>query len=192
VRVAGIKTALVLENVVRATAVGEAHAALMNSPGHRANVMSPQATHVGIGVAFGSEVGGHRELFVTQLFIRVPPKVDVRKTAQIVVDRINAVRRVKSNAGLAGIAQELAAGLAAGKTREALWPAAKKRLDAFASTLGRVETVVNATADIAMIDGKDLLGDYKADEIGVGIAQGPHPQIGDGAIWVVVLLAEKR
>jgi uncharacterized protein YkwD len=192
VRVAGIKTALVLENVARAYGVGEAHAGLMNSPGHRANVMSPLATHIGIGVVLGDEVSGRREMFVTQVFTRVPPKVDAAKTAQIVVDRINAARPVRSNPGLAAVAQDLATGLAAGKTRESLWPGAKKKLDSIGGNFARLGSVVTASADVSEIDGKELLGDYKADEIGVGIAQGPHPQIGDGAIWIVVLLAEKK
>ncbi|HEX5061187.1 MAG TPA: CAP domain-containing protein, partial [Kofleriaceae bacterium] len=62
-RAAGIKTAVVLENVARAYGVGEAHSGLMNSPGHRANVLSSAATHVGIGVVLGEEVSGRREMF---------------------------------------------------------------------------------------------------------------------------------
>ena len=37
-----------------------------------------------------------------------------------------------------------------------------------------------------------VLGESRVDDIGIGIAQGPHPEIGDGAIWIVVLLAQKR
>ncbi len=191
VRVAGIKTALVLENVARAYGVGEAHAGLMNSPGHRANVLAPLATHVGIGVVLGDEVSGRREMFLTQVFTRVPPKVDAAQAAALVHDRINKARPVKVNAGLAGVAQDLAQGLAAGKTRESLWPTAKRKLDTMNSSYARVGSVVSAAADLDSVDGKELVGDYKADDIGVGIAQGNHPQIGEGAIWIVVLLAEK-
>ncbi len=191
VRVAGIKTALVLENVARAYGVGEAHAGLMNSPGHRANVLSPLATHVGIGVVLGDEVSGRREMFVTQVFIRIPPKVEPAQAAAFVHERINRVRPVKMNAGLQKVAQELAEGLAVGKTRDALWPAAKKKLDTMNSAYARVGSVVSAAADLDSVEGAEMLGDYKADDIGVGIAQGNHPQIGDGAIWIVVLLAER-
>jgi uncharacterized protein YkwD len=191
VRVAGIKTALVLENVARAYGVGEAHAGLMNSPGHRANVLSPLATHVGIGVVLGDEVSGRREMFVTQVFIRIPPKVEPAQAATFIADRINKVRQVKVNGGLQKVAQELAEGLAAGKTRDALWPGAKKKLDTMNSSYARVGSVVSAAADLDSVEGAEMLGDYKADDIGVGIAQGNHPQIGDGAIWIVVLLAER-
>jgi uncharacterized protein YkwD len=191
VKAANIKTALVLENVARAYGVGEAHAGLMNSPGHRANVLAPQATHIGIGVVLGEEVSGRREMFITQVFTRVPPKVERSVAAELVRSRINSVRPVSVNAGLASIAQEVAEGLAAGKTRESLWPAAKKRLDALNASYARVGSVVSAYADLDTVDGAQLLGDYKADDIGVGVAQGPHPEIGEGAAWVVVLLAEK-
>jgi uncharacterized protein YkwD len=191
VRAAGIKTALVLENVARAYGVGEAHAGLMNSPGHRANVLAPQATHVGIGVVLGDEVSGRREMFLTQVFIRVPPKVDRAEAIELVRSRIDAARKVIVNAGLARVAQDLADGLAAGKTRDSLWPGAKKKLDAMNTPYARVGSVVSAVAELESVDGKQLLGDYKADEIGVGVAQGTHPEIGDGAIWIVVLLAEK-
>ncbi|HEY0482729.1 MAG TPA: CAP domain-containing protein [Kofleriaceae bacterium] len=67
-RAAGIRSRIVLENVARAYGVRDAHQALMSSPGHRANLMSAMATHVGVGVALGDEIGGRRELFITELF----------------------------------------------------------------------------------------------------------------------------
>ncbi len=191
VRAAGIKTALVLENVARAYGVGEAHAGLMNSPGHRANVLHSQATHVGIGVILGEEVSGRREMFITQVFTRVPPKIERAVAAGLVHRRIDAARPVGVNPRLAAVAQDLADGLASGKSRDSLWPAAKKNLDNVGTVYARVGSVVSAVADLDSIDGKQLLGDYKADDIGVGIAQGNHPDIGEGAVWIVVLLAEK-
>jgi uncharacterized protein YkwD len=191
VKAAGIKTAVVLENVARAYGVAEAHDGLMNSPGHRANMMSAAATHVGIGVVLGDEVSGRREMFVTQVFIRIPPKVDPAKAAELVRDRIAKVRPVAVNARLASIAQQLADGLAAGKSRESLWPQAKKQLDAIGGSYQRVGSVITAVGELDTVDGKELVGDYKPDEIGVGIAQGTHPDIGENAVWIVVLMAER-
>jgi uncharacterized protein YkwD len=191
VKAAGIKTAVVLENVARAYGVGEAHDGLMNSPGHRANLMSSAATHVGVGVVLGDEVSGRREMFVTQVFIRVPPKVDPAQAAELVRARIDKVRQVSVNAKLASVAQQLADGLAAGKPRESLWPTAKKQLDAIGGNYGRVGSVITAVGELDTVDGKELVGEYKPDEIGVGIAQGTHPEIGEGAVWIVVLMAER-
>jgi uncharacterized protein YkwD len=190
VHAAGIQTAVVLENVARAYGVGEAHAGLMNSPGHRANIMSATATHVGVGVVLGDEVSGRREMFVTQVFIRVPPKIDPARAVELVRQRLTAVRPVSVNAQLADAAQALADGLAAGKSRDAVWPTARKKLDAM-SGFARVGSVVTAVADIDTVDGKELFGDYKPDSVGIGIAQGTHPEIGEGAVWIVVLMAER-
>lgn len=72
VRAARILTGAVLENVARAYRLDEVHRALMNSPGHRANILSTAVTHVGVGVALGDDAAGRRELFVAQLFTRPP------------------------------------------------------------------------------------------------------------------------
>lgn len=194
VRAAKIKTAVVLENVARAYGVGEAHQGLMNSPGHRANITSRTATHLGIGVVFGDEVSGRREIFITQVFTRVPPKVDPGQAALAVQQRIiGAVTKpVSGNAKLAAIAQQLADALAAGKTREQAYPLVKRQVDALGSSYLRVGSVITAAADLDTLDGKSLLGDGVVDDIGVGVAQGPHPEIGEGAMWIVVLMAQKR
>jgi len=191
VRVAGIKTAVVLENVARVYGVGEAHQGLMNSPGHRANLLSAAATHVGMAVVLGDEVSGRRELFVTQLFIRIPPKVDPGATAEVVRKRIETVRPVAANAKLMRVAQQLADGLASGHTRDSLWLTARKQLDALGNEYARVGSVITAVAELDTLDGKQLVGDSRPDDIGIGVAQGTHPDIGEGAIWIVILMAEK-
>ncbi len=44
----------------------DAHLGLMDSPGHRRNIMDPAHTHVGIGIAYRPEIG---ELRLVQLFV---------------------------------------------------------------------------------------------------------------------------
>jgi uncharacterized protein YkwD len=56
------------ENVGRAFSAAEVEQGFMGSPGHRANVLNPNMTHVGIGVAVGQAEGGAVPLFFTQLF----------------------------------------------------------------------------------------------------------------------------
>jgi uncharacterized protein YkwD len=192
VRAADIHTAVVLENVARAYGVGEAHEGLMNSPGHRANILSASATRVGIGVVLGDDVSGRREMFVTQVFIRVPPKVDYAQTAELVRSRVSAARpQVANDVRLTSVAQSLAEQLAAGVSRDAAWPSVRKQLDQYPSVWARVGSVVEAVAELSGVDGKALLGDQKPDDIGVGVAQGNHPDIGANAIYIVVLMAER-
>ena len=73
VRAARIPTRILLENVARGFGLLEAHRALMNSPGHRANLMSDEVNQIGIGVVFGDEVAGRRELYITEIFLRGVP-----------------------------------------------------------------------------------------------------------------------
>ena len=193
VRAANIKTGIVLENVARAYGVGEAHDGLMNSPGHRANIMSPVATHIGLGVRFGDEVSGRREMFVTQVFMRVPPRIDPAKAVETVHRKLAAAHQtLVVTTELGGLAQQLADQLAAGKSREQAYEVIRSKVDRLGRVYQRVGSVITATADLDTLDGAALLGDAVARDVGIGVAQGPHPDIGDQAIWVIVLLADRR
>jgi uncharacterized protein YkwD len=59
---------MLAENLGRAFSTREVENGFMGSPGHRANILNPEMTHVGIGVAAGQAVGGTVPLFFTQLF----------------------------------------------------------------------------------------------------------------------------
>lgn len=61
----GIKYGYAGENLAGNQTVDKAHEALMNSPGHRKNILSPNYTHVGIGIVEGGPYGS----MYTQLFI---------------------------------------------------------------------------------------------------------------------------
>ncbi len=61
----GITYSLAGENLARVSTVDRAHAALMNSSGHRANILNANYTHIGIGMVQGS-----RGQYYTQMFIR--------------------------------------------------------------------------------------------------------------------------
>lgn len=62
-RAAGVRFAVAGENLALAPTVELAHRGLMDSPGHRANILSPLYTRVGIGVADG---GLHGKLFAQE------------------------------------------------------------------------------------------------------------------------------
>ena len=53
------------ENLAGAPTVQRAHSSLMNSPGHRANILNPNFTHIGIGIVDGGPYGK----MYTQTFI---------------------------------------------------------------------------------------------------------------------------
>ncbi|HVR01478.1 MAG TPA: CAP domain-containing protein, partial [Polyangia bacterium] len=63
----GLAPDLVLENVGRAYSAQEVESGFMASPGHRANVVEPRATKLGVGVVLGAPVTGTIPLYVTQI-----------------------------------------------------------------------------------------------------------------------------
>jgi uncharacterized protein YkwD len=91
VRAAHIPTRIVLENVARGFGLREAHRALMGSPGHRANLLSGEVTHVGIGVVLGAPVSGRRELYISEIFLRQPFGTDPCASAKIAGCRVRPV-----------------------------------------------------------------------------------------------------
>lgn len=70
-RRAGLSIKQLGENVGRGPSARDLHHLLMGSPGHRANILKPEFTHVGIGVVADDSVG-ERVLLATQLFATAP------------------------------------------------------------------------------------------------------------------------
>lgn len=64
-RSAGVTYRTAGENLAGAASVERAHNALMNSPGHRANILNPNYTHIGIGAISGGRYG----MMFTQMFV---------------------------------------------------------------------------------------------------------------------------
>lgn len=189
---AGIRSGVILENIARAYGPAEADNGLMNSPGHRANALSRSATHVGIGVVLGAEVGGRRELFVTEMFTRVPPPLDPVAAHARVATLLGAGDGPEVDPALDAIAGEFAAALARGVPRADAKRVVARRLDEVSARYRQAASVVTAVTDLDALVARELLGDMAADKVGIGLAQGPHPELGDGAYWVVLVLARTR
>ncbi len=84
------------ENIARASSVAEAEAALMRSPGHRANILAVQATRVGIGIVRAAGPG-RPEWVVTQIFAR---PVAARSADRFVAAVRELIARRRRAAGL--------------------------------------------------------------------------------------------
>lgn len=80
----------VAENVALAGTPEEIHLALMNSPGHRANILNPEYNAVGVGV---TQV--NNELFVTEDFAQAVPNYSSEQFRQGIVDAFNRVRQTR-------------------------------------------------------------------------------------------------
>jgi uncharacterized protein YkwD len=192
VKAAGIRTAAVLENIARAYGVSEAEAGLMNSPGHRANLLSTAVTHVGIGIVFGEEVAGRREMFVTQVFTRVSPTVDPDDVAADLRIALGKVRTLGDDTALDRVAVQYARDLAAGVASKEASARASKSLEGMSQRYRRIGSVVTTVSDLEALDAASLIEGAVATHVGIGIAQGSHEELGEGAIYVVLLVAVER
>jgi uncharacterized protein YkwD len=173
--VTGARFGAAAENVADASTPEEIHEALMHSPGHRANIMSPAYNAVGVSVV---ETQGH--LFVTQDFaaaIRIYSEAEFRDAF---IATFNRARKAK--------------GLLALGTRPdpALHSAA-------CSTHGDAQTVlagINAPAEVVTftLSDPEKLPDTFAkyvqtsrwNRMGLGVCFRPDSTYGYGNFWVVV------
>jgi uncharacterized protein YkwD len=98
---AGIPFVRLTENLALAPDAAAAHEGLMNSPGHRANILDDGVSEVGIGAMFTIKDGA-RSLVVTQLFAAPPEHIDPDAADDDVASRLNDARKA---AGLAPLAR---------------------------------------------------------------------------------------
>ena len=87
VSVTGARVSALAENVAVAGNPDEAHQALMNSPGHRANILNSEYNAMGIAVVW---VGG--DMYVTEDFARVVPTYTPDQFRDAVVAAFNRAR----------------------------------------------------------------------------------------------------
>ena len=100
--------------------------------------------------------------------------------------------KLSGDAALDAIAADFAAELARGVPRAQAKVEVSRRLDAHAARFRQAASVVTAVTELDAVVARDLLGDRWADRVGVGLAQGPHPELGPGAYWLVLVLARAR
>jgi len=192
---AGVDAMLILENVARAFTPGEAERGLMNSPGHRANILHREATRVGVGVVYDP---ASREILVTQMFSRPPEKMGVHTVDELrrglaEARRARKQRPLERDAALDNLAQSTARELALHGMSTA---EAGKRIDSDLSAQGRwaggrTVFAVVSTAQQAADSIGNAVGDATITHVGVGVEAGKRKEGGSG-LFVVIILATAR
>jgi uncharacterized protein YkwD len=100
VRASGVRLLLFGENVSQAASAAEAHRMLMDSPGHRQNILDPRFTHVGIGTV--SPQQRQPRVIVTEVFGRFPePSNDSTGFAARLFQQTNQLRTQRNLPALA-------------------------------------------------------------------------------------------
>jgi uncharacterized protein YkwD len=195
---AGIVTDRASENVGKGYAPEEIHEGFMNSPGHRAAILRPDVTHIGIGVASKRE-SDRTTYLVTELFIRrVPPLGPGAKTAfRAELDRLResgGAPALKEDPALSRFADEAA--------REFLENEALSQnavLERLQGRLARSDLGIRSVATILCVVGsleegaKQAASNPKRNDArraGFGIAQGTRAGLVPNSIVIVLIVVD--
>jgi uncharacterized protein YkwD len=196
---AGIRTGLVLENIGRGYGAAEIHRGLLESPGHRANLINPDVTAAGIAVV--AEPEGERMAFIaTELFIRAAQQIDLSAAPGELLEALNRARRARHarplrlDQNLAASAQTAADDYFAHPdvSQQDVVDDASGRMRRFAiafSRVGGLMVVVSGLDEAATLE-PALEGDVRY--VGIGVSQGSRPEHPPNSIAVVILLGWPR
>ena len=196
---AGIVTDLAAENVGRGYGLDEIHRGLMDSPGHRAAILHPGVTHVGIGIS-SERKGDQTDYLVTELFIRrIPPlgpDASVLVLAELAASReLDGLQALKEDASLSE--------LASGAARQFLEDPALGQNDVMSRLRQRLEQsrALAGSATAAFIVAGSLKEGVerieidpktwsRAGRVGVGIVQGVRPGLVPNSIVLILIFTE--
>jgi len=200
---AGVTVVRVRENVARALSAAELERGLMGSPSHRANILATDVDRAGIGVAAAvvDAAAGTHDLYLTQLFAKLPTPFDVASATAALRARVQALRRAAGLAEAAadplldGLAAEVAAGLADGSLDGRGKPDGGPVERAEAALEGRyrfVRRVSGKAVDVSQFAADPALLGQGVTHAGVAVAAGKAEAGGDAPLWLVVLLGARR
>jgi len=188
---AGIKARRFTENIAINPELVAAHRSLMDSPGHRKNLLDPNIGSVGIGIVMGEP----RTLLITENFLQEFTSYDTAVLAEDLLKEINALRAqerlpaLKSNDALRRIAElNCAWMIEQGKPG---YDKAKSELDK--ARLGDLTSFQMAAAQSTDPPTAELLGEQlkkNFQQIGIAIAQATNPE-GEKLLYTTVLLGRQ-
>ncbi len=199
VRAAHLSSGLVLENIGRGYSASEIHRGLMDSPGHRANLLNGDVTHVGIGVVAQAE-GSRSAFVVTELFVRMQQEVNLSGAPDEILTLINAARSargappVEAQDHLAEAAAEAARAFFEDDSlsQQDTVDDASASLRRFAIAYRRIGGVMAIVSSVEEAGALEPTLDAGIRYLGVGVAQGTRDDTGTNAIAVVIMMAWPR
>lgn len=179
------------ENVARGPNAKSAYDLLMDSPGHRANMLRNDFTHVGIGVTTYAPYG-RQEILATLVFSRRPSLAETLKTDEEALEVLAKYRRkrgqpdLSANPRLSGAAKMgMAAFTDQGVSKE-------QAIDVSAGALEGIGDVCAAFVEVLelyQLRNYPALSDPNLESLGVAVAA---RSAGDGVVLHVLLLFKAR
>lgn len=194
---AGLHSIVLLENIGRGYSAEEIHGGLMESPGHRANILNPDVSALGIGV--GAEAEGERQAFVaTELFARLAQTTNLKSAQRDLFAVIEARRKqgklakLSFDTTLSQAAQSAAESFAAtkGANEDALLARVSRSVSALPSGARALSAALIQAEELAQVAGSEAL--LSPDLVALGIGVAALPAGSPRQLAVVLLLALRR
>ncbi|HZY88869.1 MAG TPA: CAP domain-containing protein, partial [Gemmataceae bacterium] len=193
---AGVNSPSVVPNLGLALTAEDAEINFEQTPAQRANLMSPEMTHVGIGLAPSKDSSGRATVYAYELFVQELAAADPEAVRKELREKVLAKRTAAHaaaaviDAAMDAAAQKYAAAMAAAggdvsdsQGRQILNPVTK--VYHAMNIISGVKSDPLAFADDAGVSGK-------AQVIGVGAANGTSTTLGKNSTFVVILLGAKK
>ena len=207
VRKRGLGFVLIAENIGRGSTADEVHTMLLDSPGHRANALDPNLSHVGIGVVIDPN-GGHSQIVATEEFGGVSKSIDLATAPDDLLRIINA-RRAAAGAGKLEVDPVLSDAARRGAALFFQEPSEPQdrivqrvngeivgplggRGSPIARRMRVTQTFLLPVISLEHATKIEQLFDPAARYVGVGVAQGTRPETGPDTIGVLVVLGWPR
>jgi uncharacterized protein YkwD len=192
----GIGTPLVLQSAAAERTFERAHDRLVSSPGNRANIMNREVTSLGVGAVAKTDAQGSPMIYVTEVFIKQLPPVDVTKTRQALRA---AVAQKRKDARTSALQPDGALDETAQQYAEALAAAAgtlpKEKHAELTAPLNKgfkAVTMVSGAKQEPLDFAEEPQVTAQGRSLGVGVAQGRHAELGRNAVYVVIMVGTSR
>jgi uncharacterized protein YkwD len=207
VRRKGLGFVVIAENVGRGSTAEEVNTMLLDSPGHRANALDANLTHVGIGVVIDQR-GGHSQIVATEEFGGLSKPIDLAAAPDELLRLVNA-RRSSAGAPKLEVDPVLTEAARSGVTlffREPFQPQEQivqrvnnditRPSDGRASPVARrmkaAQSFLLPVVSLEHATKIEQLFDPRARFIGIGVAQGSRPETGPDTVGVLVVVGWPR
>ncbi len=167
---------------------------IIEAPLSKSKILHPSVTHIGLGF---EKVGG--KVYIVYDLARVVPPADLSAAKTALIGQLeqkrflNSVEPLEEKDALDEIAARTAQDFMAVKgTSDALISRAQSEVGGSSVAFGRVTVNFQVAPDIDSVVIPERSSDPKLGYLGLGMAQGNHPDHEPGSLAVVMLLTEPR
>jgi uncharacterized protein YkwD len=182
------------ENLARAGSALAAQESLEESPAHLENLLAPEVTRIGVGLARGKLAGGGPSVFLTEILVepvddssdsRLRPETRVKEVIWAERQRLGQPALL-SDPTLDDLAARAArAMLKTGPPGSGAWTEEAMGLGRH---LAAMDSFVTSSPTSAARSHN--LGDPRLHRVGVGVAIGDDPRYGAGQLWIAVIYTD--